>query len=177
MGARRMAELFERFGRETLEACFQAILDTAANLPPRVPAEDQGRRLSLRGLYRARRRRRAALHARAHDDQDARQDPARLHRHRSGSQGADQLGARRGRGRLSQMARADAALARRHAGTGRRDRLQRRRLDVIEVVSAKGTLITPHFRRRPCALFLMLRSLGLLAGVVARPRRRHAGRP
>jgi N-methylhydantoinase B len=28
MGARRMAELFERFGRETVEACFQAILDT-----------------------------------------------------------------------------------------------------------------------------------------------------
>jgi len=27
MGARRMAELFERFGRETVEACFQAILD------------------------------------------------------------------------------------------------------------------------------------------------------
>src|SRR5581483_7155512 len=28
MGARRMAELFARFGRETVEACFQAILDT-----------------------------------------------------------------------------------------------------------------------------------------------------
>ena len=28
MGARRMAELFERFGRDTVEACFQAILDT-----------------------------------------------------------------------------------------------------------------------------------------------------
>src|ERR1700761_1763986 len=27
MGARRMAELFERFGRDTVEACFQAILD------------------------------------------------------------------------------------------------------------------------------------------------------
>src|ERR1700722_6359414 len=28
MGARRMAELFAHFGRETVEACFQAILDT-----------------------------------------------------------------------------------------------------------------------------------------------------
>ncbi len=28
MGAQRMAELFARFGRETVEACFQAILDT-----------------------------------------------------------------------------------------------------------------------------------------------------
>src|SRR5262249_58272758 len=27
MGARRMAELFERFGAATVEACFQAILD------------------------------------------------------------------------------------------------------------------------------------------------------
>ena len=41
MGARRMAELFERFGRETVEACFQAILDTcrdtsAANLLPKI---------------------------------------------------------------------------------------------------------------------------------------------
>jgi len=27
MGARRIAELFERYGRETIEACFQAILD------------------------------------------------------------------------------------------------------------------------------------------------------
>ena len=32
MGAERMAELFERFGRETVEACFQAILDKCANI-------------------------------------------------------------------------------------------------------------------------------------------------
>lgn len=32
MGARRMGELFERFGRETVEACFQAILDKCANI-------------------------------------------------------------------------------------------------------------------------------------------------
>jgi N-methylhydantoinase B len=32
MGARRMAELFDRFGKETVEACFQAILDKCANI-------------------------------------------------------------------------------------------------------------------------------------------------
>jgi N-methylhydantoinase B len=32
MGARRMAELFERFGRDTVEACFQAILDTCRDI-------------------------------------------------------------------------------------------------------------------------------------------------
>ena len=32
MGARRMAELFERFGCETVEACFQAILDKCRDI-------------------------------------------------------------------------------------------------------------------------------------------------
>ena len=32
MGARRMAELFERFGRGTVEACFQAILDKCRDI-------------------------------------------------------------------------------------------------------------------------------------------------
>ena len=32
MGAERMAELFERFGKETAEACFQAILDKTTNV-------------------------------------------------------------------------------------------------------------------------------------------------
>ena len=32
MGAGRMAELFQRFGTETVEACFQAILDKCANI-------------------------------------------------------------------------------------------------------------------------------------------------
>jgi N-methylhydantoinase B len=32
MGARRMAELFERFGTETVEACFQAILDKCRDI-------------------------------------------------------------------------------------------------------------------------------------------------
>lgn len=32
MGAERMAELFARFGRETVEACFQAILDKCTNI-------------------------------------------------------------------------------------------------------------------------------------------------
>ena len=42
MGARRMEELFERFGADTVEACFQAILDKcrdiyARELLPRIP--------------------------------------------------------------------------------------------------------------------------------------------
>ena len=42
MGARRMEELFERFGADTVEACFQAILDKcrdiyAKELLPRIP--------------------------------------------------------------------------------------------------------------------------------------------
>jgi N-methylhydantoinase B len=32
MGARRMGELFERFGRDTVEACFQAILDKCRDI-------------------------------------------------------------------------------------------------------------------------------------------------
>ena len=32
MGARRMTELFERFGKDTVEACFQAILDKTKNI-------------------------------------------------------------------------------------------------------------------------------------------------
>lgn len=32
MGARRMTELFERFGRETVEACFQAVLDKCRDI-------------------------------------------------------------------------------------------------------------------------------------------------
>ncbi|MBK5957522.1 hydantoinase [Rhodoplanes elegans] len=32
VGARRMAELFERFGRDTVEACFQAILDKCRDI-------------------------------------------------------------------------------------------------------------------------------------------------
>ena len=60
MGARRMAELFERFGRETVEACFQAILDKCRDIyPQRAAAEDRRRRISLGGLRRARRRHRS----------------------------------------------------------------------------------------------------------------------
>ena len=38
MGARRLSELFERYGRDTIEAAFDAILDTDdRDLPPRDP--------------------------------------------------------------------------------------------------------------------------------------------
>ena len=45
MGARRLAELFDRYGRDAVEACFDAILDsTTRDVPPRVAGEDPGRR-------------------------------------------------------------------------------------------------------------------------------------
>ena len=98
-------------------------------LPARDPAEDQGRGLSLRGLYRGRRGRRAAPPCAPPDhDQDGGQDRPRFQRHRPGGQRADQLVARRGRGTLfPEVAGADAPLARRLAGARRRDRFQRGR--------------------------------------------------
>ena len=61
MGARRMAELFERYGRDTVEACFDAILDkTTETFRREILVEDPGRGVRLGGLRRARRRRRAA---------------------------------------------------------------------------------------------------------------------
>ena len=73
MGARRLGELFDRYGRDAVEACFDAIIDrTTADLPPRDPLQDPGRHLRLGGLRRARRRRRAAAaHPADHADQDA----------------------------------------------------------------------------------------------------------
>ena len=99
------------------------------DIPSRDPAEDQGRRLPLRRLYRGGRGRRASPACTAlHDDEDIRQDRARLHRDRSGGEGADQLVARRNGGPLlPQVARAGSALARGFARAGGRDRFQRRR--------------------------------------------------
>ena len=73
MGARRMAELFERFGRDTVEACFQAILDKCRDIFRRelLPKIADGE-YRLGGLCRARRPDRSqAAQARDQDDQDA----------------------------------------------------------------------------------------------------------
>ncbi len=96
MGARRMAGLFERFGREQVEACFQAILDKCRDIyRNELLAEDRRRRIRLGRLRRARRRHRSeAAQARAEDDQEGRQDHARLQRHRSAIERARSTGRR-----------------------------------------------------------------------------------
>ena len=118
MGARRMAELFERFGRETVEACFQAILDKCRDIfRRRAAAEDRRRRISLGRLRRARRRHRSqAAQARDHDDQEGGAHHPRLQRHRSAVHRPHQLARRLCRRRIpDQMDRTDPAQSRRYA--------------------------------------------------------------
>ena len=120
MGARRMAGLFERFGREQVEACFQTILD------------------KCRDIYRNELLAKIADGEYAWEDyveHDGVTDPKLhkialkmtkkggqitldFHRHRSAIDRADQLAGRLRRRRVSgQMDRADLAQSRRHAGT------------------------------------------------------------
>ena len=70
MGARRLGELFDRYGVETVESCFDAIIEPHhRDLPPRDPRQDPGRLVGVGGLRRARRRRRAdAAHPADHAD-------------------------------------------------------------------------------------------------------------
>ena len=98
MGARRMAELFERYGREHRRGLLRRDpRQDHRDVPPRDPVEDPGRGVRLGGLRRARRRRRApAAHAADHADPHGGRRPGRraagprLPRHRSAGQGADQ---------------------------------------------------------------------------------------
>ena len=124
MGARRMAALFERFGRAQVEACFQAILDKCRDifrneLLPRIAdgeyawedyVEHDGvtdpklHKIALKMIKRD-----------GHHH-------ARFHRHRSAIDRADQLAGRlRRRCVPDQMDRADPAQSRRYAGARRRD--------------------------------------------------------
>ena len=60
MGARRMAGLFERFGKEQVEACFQAILEKCRDIyRNELLRKDRRRRICLGGLRRARRHHRS----------------------------------------------------------------------------------------------------------------------
>ena len=131
MGARRMEGLFERFGRETVEACFQAILDKCRDIyRNELVAKDRRRRICLGGLRRARRRHRPKLHKLALKmiKKDG-QDHARLQRHRSAIDRPDQLAGRLRRRRFpDQMDRADPAQSRRYARARRRNPRQRGRL-------------------------------------------------
>ena len=61
LGARRIVALAERYGVDDARSGLRAdSQEHRRDFPARNPAEDQGRRLSLRGLHRGRRRRRAA---------------------------------------------------------------------------------------------------------------------
>ena len=98
LGCRRIEALAARYGVETLEMAFEQIFENTAEIFRReILPEDPRRCLSFRGLHRSGRRGRAApAHAPPDDDQNAGKGPAGFHRNRSGGQGADQLGARRG---------------------------------------------------------------------------------
>ena len=142
MGARRMEELFERFGTRDGRGLLPGDpRQVPRHLPQRAAAEDRRRRVRLGGLRRARRRHRPeAAQARAEDDQAGRAHHARLHRHRSAIDRPDQLAGRLRRRRVpDQMDRADPAQPRRHAGARRRDPRQRRRVrGVRRGVPAEG---------------------------------------
>jgi N-methylhydantoinase B len=172
MGARRMAELFERFGRETVEACFQAILDKCRDIfRHELLPQDRRRRIPLGGLCRARRPDRSqAAQACDHHDQDGGPHHARFHRHRSAIRGSDQLAGRLCRRRVpDQMDRADFAQPRRHAGAAAEIHVNEGVCEVFDIIfPPKGTLITPEWPAATNARsFVLLRCLGLLAGVVA----------
>ena len=131
MGARRMAELFERFGRETVEACFQAILDKCRDifrrelLPKIADGEYRWEDYVEHDGVTDPKLHKLALKMTKKGDQHH----ARLHRHRSAIDRADQLAGGLCRRRVpDQMDRADPAQSRRHAGTRRRNPRQRRRL-------------------------------------------------
>ena len=142
MGARRMASLFERFGARDGRGLLPGHpRQVPRHLPQRAAAEDRRRRIRLGGLRRARRRHRSeAAQDRAQDDQARRAHHARLHRHRSAVDRADQLAGRLRRRRVpDQVDRADPAQSRRHAGARRRNPRQRRRLRGLRHrVSAQG---------------------------------------
>ena len=90
MGARRLGELFDRYGVDTVESCFDAIIDRTTTtyrreILSKIPVGIVG----VGGLRRARRRRRAdAAHPADHADPHGRRRPGRraadprLRRHR-----------------------------------------------------------------------------------------------
>ena len=134
MGARRMAELFERYGRDDGRGLLRRDpRQDHRDVPARDPGEDPRRHLRLGGLRRARRRRRAAA-AHAADHADARTRPTTVAGSSSTSpappagQGPDQPLRRLRRRQLpEEVARADPAQPRRLAGADGRARRQRGR--------------------------------------------------
>ena len=181
MGARRLAELFDRYGRGRVEAAFEEILRaTTRDVPDRDPVGDPRRQLRLGGLRGARRRgRAAAAHAADHPDQDVRgrrghrrPHRSRFHRHGAAGPGSDQP--LRG---LRRTASSSPSGSRRSCATCADSPERMAQLDVNEGVvpliemrfPPKGTLLTPIFPAPTNArTFVILRLLGVLAGVLAK---------
>ena len=90
MGARRLGEMFDRYGVDAVESCFDAIIDrTTETYRREILSQIPVGTLDVGGLRRARRgRRAAAAHAADHADPDPGRRPgrraagARLRRHR-----------------------------------------------------------------------------------------------
>jgi N-methylhydantoinase B len=172
MGARRMAELFERFGAETVEACFQAILDKCSTtfrteLLPKIAdgvyawedyvehdgvSEPRLHKLALKMIKRADK---ITLDFTGTDPQSA--GPINWP--------ADYAGG-------AFLIKWIAPILRNLADTPERAaeiHVNEGVCDVFDVIfPPKGTLITPEWPAPTNARsFVLLRCLGLLAGVVA----------
>ena len=173
MGARRMAGLFERFGTRAGRGLLPGHpRQVPRHLSQRAAAEDRRRRICLGGLRRARRRHRSqAAQARAEDDQDR---AARITLDFNGtdpqSTGPINWPADYADGAF--LIKWIAPILRNLADTPERAAEIHVNEGVCEVFDVifppKGTLITPEWPAATNARsFVLLRCLGLLAGVVA----------
>ena len=180
MGARRMGELFDRYGRRRGRGLLRRDPRQAPprRLPARDPRQDPGRQLRLGGLRRARRRRRAAAARPAdHADRTASDDPGgeRLVIDFTGT-GPQAKGPINHCGDYADgnfLKKWLAPILRNLADTPER----MAELDVNEGVvpliemrfPPPGTLLTPVFPAPTNArTFVILRLLGVLAGVLAK---------
>ena len=172
MGARRVQELFARYGRDGRRGVLRRDPgEHDRDVPPRGARQDPGGDLQLGGLRRARRRRPAAAAPPADDADQARRPPGdRLHRHRAAGARADQPRRRlRGRQLPQEVARADPAQPRRQP-----ERMAELDVNegVVELIDMRfpppGTLLTPVFPAPTNArTFVILRLLGVFAGALA----------
>ena len=161
MGARRLGELFDRYGVETVESCFDAIIDrTTDDVPPRDPLQDPGRDLDVWEDYAEHdgvdeprlHTQRITLTRTAADDPDGERLVLDFDGTVAAGQGADQPLRRLQRRRLPQeVAGADPAQPRRHPGADGRARRQRghRAADRDAVPRARAPCSRRSSRRRP----------------------------
>ena len=175
MGSRRLAELFERYGRATVEACFDAIIDKTTEtyrreILSKIPDGD----LRLGGLRRARRgRRAAAAHPAHHADHDSPGRQLVLDFTGTSPQAKGPINHCGDYADGNFLKKWLAPILRNLADTPER----MAELDVNEGIvpliemrfPPPGTLLTPVFPAPTNArTFVILRLLGVLAGVVAK---------